>query len=72
MFAATHVSWFKVLQEFTEKGHEVRAVDASLNRSRRYEATTGYLKGCPMGFGHVTMDSVIPEHDLAIAEKLGP
>ncbi|MDE2885676.1 MAG: hypothetical protein OXO53_11380, partial [Chloroflexota bacterium] len=72
VFAATHVSWFKVLQEFAEKGHQVRSVDGSLSRSRRYEATTGYLKGCPMGFGHVTMDPVVYEHDLAEAEKLGP
>ena len=71
VFAATHVSWFKVMQEFAEKGYQMRRIDSSVARTRRYEVTTGYLKGCPIGFGNVTMDPIAHESDLAVAETLG-
>ena len=71
VFAATHVSWFKVVQEFMEKGYPLRRIDSSVARTRRYEVTTGYLKGCPIGFGNVTMDPIVHESDLAMAETLG-
>ncbi len=68
VIAATHVSWLKVLQEFKEKGYPIRRAGAVA--ARRYEATTGYLKGCPIGFGNVTIGEQAYESDLGLAETL--
>jgi phenylpropionate dioxygenase-like ring-hydroxylating dioxygenase large terminal subunit len=69
VIAATHVSWLKVVQEFAQKGYPIRR--AAAGGHRRYEATTGYLKGCPIGFGNVTIGEQAYESDLGLAETLG-
>ncbi|MDE2836781.1 MAG: Rieske 2Fe-2S domain-containing protein [Chloroflexota bacterium] len=70
VIAATHVSWLKVVQEFTQKGYPIRRAAASI-AAKRYEVTTGYLKGCPMGFGNMVLGQQAYEQDLALAEKIG-
>ena len=69
--ASTHVSWFKVLQEFAEKGVKLRRIDTAVNNGRRYEATTGYGSGAPVGYGLVVIDEETYKGDLENAKELG-
>jgi phenylpropionate dioxygenase-like ring-hydroxylating dioxygenase large terminal subunit len=86
VMAATHVAWFKVVQEFNEKGllpprHAYRARRRSSMTPEgraegedgvRYEATTGYGRGCPIGMGGVDLGDSTYRHDLDEAQTLGP
>src|SRR6266571_184948 len=72
VFAATHVAWFKVLQEFDEKGLLTPGMRHSYARGPRYEATAGYRQGCPIGMGGVQVGEWGFESDLEQAKELGP
>lgn len=68
--AATHVSWFKVVQEFQEKGIKLRRI-GSAAQGQRYEGSAGYGRGCPLGMGHVVVGDASYHHDLEMAKELG-
>lgn len=72
VFAATHVSWFKVMQEFAEKGVRLRRIDSAAAQGPRYEGTAGYGRGCPLGMGLVTVGDEPYRYDLEMARELGP
>lgn len=71
VFAATHVSWFKVMQEFAEKGVRLRRIDSAAAQGPRYEGTAGYGRGCPLGMGLVTVGDEPYHYDLEMARELG-
>jgi hypothetical protein len=71
VFAATHVSWFKTVQEFAEKGIKIRRVDSAATAGVRYEGSTGFGHGCPFGMGLVVLDDATYDYDLEVARSLG-
>ncbi len=71
VFAATHVSWFKVVQEFAQRGVKTRRIDSAAVAGLRYEGTAGYGHGCPLGMGLVVVDDATYDYDLGIAQELG-
>ncbi len=71
VFAATHVSWFKVLQEFQQSGIRIRRIDSAATDAPKYEGSAGYGHGCPLGMGLVVVDDATYGYDLDIARELG-
>ncbi len=71
--AATHVSWFKTVREFDEKGllnWRLRS-PSSRESEPAYEGTTGYGRGCPIGMGLVELGESTYQFDLGQAQELG-
>jgi phenylpropionate dioxygenase-like ring-hydroxylating dioxygenase large terminal subunit len=80
VFAATHVSWFKVVAEFQEKGlldwktgySSASAQRVAYGQHRTpFEGTAGYGSGCPIGLGMVELGESTYQADLEQAKHLG-
>ena len=73
VYAATHVSWFKVAREFAEKGMLIPMVTYPGDPGGpAYEGSAGYGRGCPLGLGIVVVDEPVYRRDLEEARQLGP
>ncbi len=76
--AATHVAWFKVVAEFQQQGRlPVRISQYGVGRwpeldQLRFELSTGYGRGCPIGMGGVDLGEATYRNDLEEASDLGP
>jgi phenylpropionate dioxygenase-like ring-hydroxylating dioxygenase large terminal subunit len=71
--AATHVSWFRTVREFEEKGllsWRLRS-PSSRESDQDFEGSTGYGHGCPIGMGLVDLGESTYQFDLSQARELG-
>jgi phenylpropionate dioxygenase-like ring-hydroxylating dioxygenase large terminal subunit len=72
VYAATHVSWFKVARDFAEKGMLIPMVTYPGDPGGpAFEATAGYGRGCPFGLGIVVLHDAVYKRDLEEARQLG-
>ena len=72
VFSATHVSWFKVVRDYAEKGLLNPRFTYPVPQMEQFEGTTGYGSGAPIGAGHVVLDEGMYGADLEDAKNLGP
>ncbi|HXG36305.1 MAG TPA: aromatic ring-hydroxylating dioxygenase subunit alpha, partial [Dehalococcoidia bacterium] len=76
VFAATHVSWFRVVGQMLSEGVRSRALASPGGRisGPRYEGSVGagYGDGPPFGMGMVVLDDSVYQFDKEEAKQLGP
>ena len=73
VYASTHVSWFKVAEDFAKKGMLIPMVTYPGDPGGpAYEGSAGYGRGCPLGLGIVVLGDAVYQRDLQEATQLGP
>ncbi len=73
VFAATHVAWLGVIQDFMQQGIMTPIIDYPAGvGSRLYEGSTGVGTNAPFGMGMLIADNEAYKRDYAEAQRLGP
>ena len=73
VFAASHVSWLAVCQEFTERGIRTPVTSFPMGTgSTPWELSTGTSGTVPFGAGMAQIDDIVYKQDHEEAQQLGP
>lgn len=73
VFAASHISWLAVCQEFGERGIALPVTTFPMAAGATpYELSTGLTNSVPFGAGMAQIDDIAYKHDYDEAQQLGP